>query len=204
MVAMSPTVAIVYHSGFGHTRVIANSILRAAEQMDADARLFNVADLNANQEEFDNAANALSGFDAIIFGCPTYMGGPSAEFKTFMDKTSRIWFTQGWRDKIAAGFTCSGLPSGDKLATIQALACFAAQHSMIWVPQGHIAVNEGAGEQEVNRLGGFLGNMSQAGQVPPDQEPGHADIVTAEAFGRRVVVAARRWRAGRPVANVPN
>jgi NAD(P)H dehydrogenase (quinone) len=204
MVAMSPTIAIVYHSGFGHTRVIANSIQRVAEEMGADARLFNVTDLNGNQEAFNNAMNTLSHFDAIIFGCPTYMGGPSAEFKNFMDKTSRIWFNQGWANKIAAGFTCSGLPSGDKLATLQALAGFAAQHSMIWVPQGHIAANEGAGEQDVNRLGGFLGNMSQAGQVPPDQEPGHADIVTAEAFGRRIVAAAQRWRRGAPALNAPN
>src|SRR4029077_994413 len=30
--------------------------------------------------------------DAIIFGTPTYMGGPSAQFKVFSDASSDVWF----------------------------------------------------------------------------------------------------------------
>ena len=43
------------------------------------------------------------------------MGGPAAQFKAFADATAGKWFTSAWKDKIAAGFTVSMSPSGDKL-----------------------------------------------------------------------------------------
>ena len=43
--------------------------------------------------------------DAIIFGSPTYMAGPSAAFKAFMDATSGRYAEQAWADKLAVGFT---------------------------------------------------------------------------------------------------
>ncbi len=53
-----------------------------------------------------------------------------------MDGTSEIWALQSWRDKLAAAFTHSAAPSGDKLGTLTQLAVFAAQHGMIWVGLG--------------------------------------------------------------------
>jgi NAD(P)H dehydrogenase (quinone) len=46
--------------------------------------------------------------DAIVFGCPTYMGGASAVFKTFAEQSLRQWLDNlRWRRKVAAGFTHS-------------------------------------------------------------------------------------------------
>lgn len=42
----------------------------------------------------------------------------------------------GWKDKIAAGFTNSGLRSGDKLAPLIQVALFAAQHGTHWANLG--------------------------------------------------------------------
>jgi len=39
--------------------------------------------------------NALNAADAIVFGTPTYMGGYSAQFKTFIDACGGIWYQQG-------------------------------------------------------------------------------------------------------------
>ena len=64
-------------------------------------------------EEAASQSDALDRSDAIIFGCPTYMGGPSAQFKTFADATSKLWYEQRWKDKLAAGFTNSGSPAGE-------------------------------------------------------------------------------------------
>lgn len=190
------SVAVIYHSSYGHTRVIADSIARGLDYSNLEVRLINVDEIQS-QEAFNACMVDLNSFDGIVFGCPTYMGGPSAQFKAFMDRTSSVWFRQGWKNKIAGGFTCSGNPSGDKLATLQALAIFAAQHSMLWVNQGHIAANEGNNSNpEVNRLGSFLGCMAQAGQVPADQEPGPADQLTAELYGRRIGEVVRTWRRG--------
>ena len=79
--------------------------------------------------------------DAIIFGSPTYMGSASAPMKAFMDASSKVWFTQGWKDKLAAGFTVSSNQSGDKLATLQQFVTFALQHSMLWIGTGMMGGN---------------------------------------------------------------
>ncbi len=88
------------------------------------------------------------------------MGSASAQFKGFMDATSRTVFAKGgkWANKVAAGFTNSASRSGDKLATLQQIAIFAAQHGMHWVnlglPPGHN--NSKSTEDSLNRHGFFL------------------------------------------------
>lgn len=178
-------VSIVYHSGYGHTKVIAEAVVRGAVSVPGvQAQLVPV-------EEVEQHWDTLAASDAIIFGSPTYMGSVSGPFKMFMDASAKVWFEQTWKDKLSAGFTNSMGLSGDKLNTLQTLAIFAAQHSMLWVGLGEMVDPNG-----VNRLSSYLGAMTQAGNVPPDQEPGVADQATGEALGRRVAKAAVRWSKG--------
>ncbi|HCE6610029.1 TPA: flavodoxin family protein [Pseudomonas aeruginosa] len=44
-------------------------------------------------EELDEVARLVEA-DAIVFGSPTYMGGPAWQFKKFADATSKPWFVQ--------------------------------------------------------------------------------------------------------------
>jgi multimeric flavodoxin WrbA len=178
-------VSIVYHSGFGHTKVIAEAVARGARQIaGTEVQVVPV-------ESVEQHWGALEASDAIIFGSPTYMGTVSGPFKSFMDASAKTWFEQKWKDKLAAGFTNSGGLSGDKLNTLQTLAVFAAQHGMLWVGQAEAVVPGG-----VNRLSSYLGAMTQAGNVSPEEEPGSADQATGEAFGKRVAHAAARWLRG--------
>lgn len=178
-------VAVVYHSGFGHTKVIAEAVVRGAASIaGTHVDLIPVADI-------EQRWGTLEAAEAIIFGTPTYMGSVSGPFKMFMDASAAVWFEQKWKDKLAAAFTHSGGLSGDKLNTLQTLAIFAAQHSMLWIGLGEMVDPNG-----VNRLSSYLGAMTQAGNVPPDQEPGAADQATGEALGRRVAKAAERWSKG--------
>lgn len=179
-------IAIVFHSGFGHTKVLAEQVKAGAEQVaGTQAQLIPV-------EEVDARWGDLEAADAIIFGSPTYMGNVSGPFKGFMDASSKAWLERKWQDKLAAGFTISGSPSGDKLNTLQSLMIFAMQHGMVWVGNADLPYNE----QGINRLGSFSGVMAQAGQVPPDQEPNTADRLSAEVLGRRVAASAVRWAKG--------
>lgn len=185
------TVAVVYHSGFGHTRVQAEAVHRGAAAVEGTmALLIPVEEIEAHWDDLDRA-------DAIIFGTPTYMAGPSAAFKAFLDATSPRWQEQRWRDKLGAGFTNSAGMNGDKLATLQALSLFAMQHGMVWVglglpPGNH--TSEGSSE-DLNRLAGFLGAMAQSNaDQPADVVPPPADQRTAEHLGARVARTALRWR----------
>jgi NAD(P)H dehydrogenase (quinone) len=181
--AVMSQIAIVYHSGFGHTRVVAESVRSGAElEPGTNARLVPV-------EEIDAHWGTLEAADAIVFGSPTYMGNVSGPFKTFMDASSKPWLEQKWKDKLAAGFTISGSPSGDKLNTLQSLMIFAMQHGMVWVGNAEMPYNE----EGINRLGSFTGLMAQAGQVAPEVEPNAADRKSAERLGQRIAKAAARW-----------
>lgn len=191
-----PKVAVVYHSGFGHTKAVASSIARGAAGVDGvDATLISVDDLPppASDRTLTGLWTELDAADAIIMGCPTYMGSVSARFKVFMETSGGIWGRQGWKDKLAAGFTNAGGLSGDKLNCLIDIAMFAAQHSMIWVSQGLFYDAEG-----VNRMGSWLGMQAQSDDGPADQTPPPEDHRTAELFGERVALATARWVRGRP------
>lgn len=186
------TIAIVYHSVGGRTRMLAEAVARgAASDGTTTAVLHAVPDV-------DHAA--LAAADAIVFGCPTYMGSASAAFKGFMDGTSAVWALQGWRDKLAAAFTHSAAPSGDKLGTLMQLAVFAAQHGMVWVGLGLPPTYAGAMPETAatNRLGSHLGAMAQS--PPGARGLPESDAATAEHLGRRVADAARRWGSTGPAA----
>lgn len=138
--------------------------------------------------------------DAIIFGSPTYMGSVSAPFKAFMDRSSKTWAGQKWKDKVAAGFTNSASQSGDKLNTLIQLTVFAAQHGMHWVNLGLMpGTNSSQGSAEdLNRLGSYLGAMAQSNHdVGPDIAPIIADLKTVAHLGRRVAEVTWRFAAQR-------
>jgi NAD(P)H dehydrogenase (quinone) len=192
-------IAIVYHSASGRTRALAEAVARGAESANGDG---NVVAHVLSVEDAMRAQAVLGAADAIVFGCPTYMGSASAQFKAFMDATSAVWALQGWRDKLAAGFTHSAAPSGDKLGTLTQLAVFAAQHGMVWVGLGLPPTYAGAvaADDDTNRLGSHLGAMAQSrpggGVLPP------GDVKTAEHLGRRVAEAAQRWGAAARAAAI--
>lgn len=185
------TIATIYHSGHGHTKAVAEHIHTGVQAVTgATSHLVSVADLPAPdpQAGYADAWKVLDKADALIMGCPTYMGSVSAGFKVFMESSSGKWAKQVWRDKLAAGFTLGGGLSGDKLNALTDLAVFSGQHSMIWVSQGLHDAGEG-----INRMGSYLGYMAQTSNAPPDQTPPPEDRKTAELFGERVARAAVRW-----------
>lgn len=193
----APTVAVAYHSGFGHTAVLARAVADGARSAGAAVALLAVDALT------DADWAVLDGADAIVFGTPTYMGNVSAGFQAFTERTGRRCQEGTWRDKLAAGFTNSGAKSGDKVATLMSLAVFAAQHHMHWVNLGLVAGwNSSAGSaDDLNRLGFFLGAGAQTDvDAGPDGVP-DADVRTCRHLGRRVAGVAAQLTAGRRITS---
>lgn len=182
-------VAIVYHSGFGHTQKQAEAVAAGVARVaGAKALLVPVAEAEARIAEI-NAA------DAIIFGSPTYMGSISAPFKAFMDYSSQVWYGRGWKDKVGAGFTNSASQSGDKFNTLVQLTTFAAQHGMIWVGLDLLPGNNNSkgSVNDLNRLGSFLGAMAQSNaDEGPDAGPIQSDLDTAAHLGQRVATLTKQ------------
>jgi multimeric flavodoxin WrbA len=186
-------VAVVYHSGFGHTQALAESVATGARSVGnaVNVALIPVAEAEARGEELDRA-------DAIIFGSPTYMGGVSADFARFKDWSSKRWYADAWKDKIASGFTSSASWSGDKLSTLNQLMTLAMQHGMVWVGLGLKPGNNHSkgSNADLNRVGSFLGAMAQANGDQGVEGIAASDFATMEALGRRVVEIAHRHKLG--------
>lgn len=189
-------VAVVYHSGYGHTAAVAKAVARGAAGVDgANAKLISVTDIDRHWNDLKNA-------DAIIFGAPTYMGGASAPFKAFMDASSKVWAEQGWKDKVAAGFTHSGSQGGDKFNTVTQLFTFAMQHGMIWSGLGLLPGNNSSmgGVNDLNRLGSSTGALTQSNVDQGAEAILGSELKTAEHLGRRVAQLALRLVSEREVA----
>jgi NAD(P)H dehydrogenase (quinone) len=180
-------IVVVYHSGYGHTQRMAQAVARGA-----GAQLLAIdADGNLPPGGWD----LLKAADAIVFGAPTYMGSVSWQFKKFADASSRPWYAQEWKDKIAAGFTNSAGMSGDKQGTLTTLFTLAMQHSMIWVSQGLMPSNtRGAQRDDVNYLVSYSGAMAQSPSDAGADAMSPGDLETARLFGERIAEIATRFR----------
>lgn len=150
-------------------------------------------DIQNGRYKNDAIMAQLDASDAIIFGTPTYMGGPAGQFKCFADATGEKWFQRKWVNKVGAAFTVSGGPSGDKLNTLEYCFILGMQHGMIWVGMGETPLTNDKG---INRLSSYVGAMGQAMTEPPEVAPNEADKLTGESLGRRVAEATLRWVKG--------
>jgi NAD(P)H dehydrogenase (quinone) len=180
-------VVVVYHSGYGHTQRLAQAVAEGA-----GARLLAI-DADGNLPE--GGWEALASADAIVFGSPTYMGGPSWQFKKFADASSKAWFGQAWKDKLFAGFTNSASMNGDKFNTLAYFFTLAMQHGGLWVGNGMMPANSKAAKRDdVNWLGTFSGAVAQSPSDASPAEMAPGDLETGRQFGKRVTAAAARWK----------
>ncbi len=180
-------VAVVFHSGYGHTLRMAQAV---AEGAGAD-----LVAIDAEGNVSDSGWATLNAADAIIMGSPTYMGSVSWQFKKFADASSKPWFSQAWKDKIFAGFTNSATMNGDKLSTLHYLFTLAMQQGGIWVGTALMPSNSKAAQRnDINFVGSFSGAMAQS---PSDASPAEmlaGDLETARLFGQRVADVTARFK----------
>ena len=182
---MTKTV-VVFHSGYGHTQRMAQSV--------ADGAQAELLAIDAEGNLPDGGWEALAAADAIVFGSPTYMGSVSWQFKKFADASSKVWFTQGWKDKLFAGFTNSASMNGDKLSTLHYLFTLSMQHGGLWVGTALMSANsKAATRNDVNYLGSFSGAMAASPSDAGANEMLPGDLETARLFGARVMEVAARW-----------
>jgi NAD(P)H dehydrogenase (quinone) len=179
-------IVIVYHSGYGHTKKVAEAV--------AEGSGGSLLAIDAEGNLPEGGWEQLAAAKAIVFGSPTYMGSVSWQFKKFADASSKPWFTQVWKDKLAAGFTNSATLNGDKLSTLHYLFTLSQQHSMFWVGTGMMpANNKAATRADINNVGSFSGLMTATPSDASVDEMVPGDIATAKAFGQRVAAATAKF-----------
>lgn len=196
-----PIITIVYHSLNGHVTKLAEAVENGAGSVEG-VEVLRLAiigeDIDKGRWNNPEILAHLEKSSAIIFGAPTHMGDVSGQMKCFLDATSKYFFRRTWANKLAAGFTSSFYPSGDKLQTLSTFVTFAMQQGMLWI--GHNAASfEEVGPKiyepaSINRLGGWTGVMATSHPwSSPELFPNEADLSAGYALGRRVSEAAIRW-----------
>ncbi|WP_151740178.1 flavodoxin family protein [Acinetobacter nosocomialis] len=184
------TVAIIYYSRQGHTQFIAQQIQTGIlSHQDIEVDLLNAEDLIENPE-------TLIKYDGLIWGSPTYLGGVSSKLKQLMDATGPLWKKQNFKGKLAAGFTVSSLPAGDKQSTLISIFTFCMQHGMLWVgnpimPEQHQGIPYA---QAANRLGSWSGLMAQAEHSSNADRFDEGDIKTAQQFGENFALTLNAYQ----------
>ena len=178
-------IVVVFHSGYGHTQRVAQAV--------ADGASAELIAIDADGNLPEGGWETLAAADAIVFGSPTYMGGPSWQFKKFADASSKVWFTRGWQDKVFGGFTNSASFNGDKQVTLQYLNTLASQHGGLWVSLGLPPANtKAATRNDVNNLGGSVGLLVQSPSDASAAEVPQGDLDTAKLYGARVAAIAAK------------
>ncbi|MEO8249379.1 MAG: flavodoxin family protein [Burkholderiales bacterium] len=179
-------ITVLYHSGYGHTQRLAQAV--------ADGAGATLIAIDADGELPDGGWEALDSADAVILGAPTYMGGPSWQFKKFADATSKAWFRQAWKDKLFAGFTNSAGLSGDKFSTLTYFFTLAMQHGGLWVGLGSMPDNSKAAKRDdPNHLCAYSGAMAQSPTDASAAEMSPGDLETGRQLGQRVAEMAGRF-----------
>ena len=185
-----PTLAVVYFSATGTTATLADAICSGAQELVSTCSYRVVGtDIVDGRFRNEDALVLVDCADAVVFGSPTYMGGPAAQFKAFADASGDRWSEGRWKDKLAAGFTTGTCPNGDQSHTLAYFTVLAAQHGMIWCSLDIPGGCDAAGR---NRLGTQIGLATQG----PSAALTEADILTARHLGRRVATLTLRMGAG--------
>jgi multimeric flavodoxin WrbA len=181
-------IVIVYRSGYGHTQKVAQAV--------AEGSGGTLLAIDAEGKLPEGGWEQLAAAQAVVFGSPTYMGSVSWQFKKFADASSKPWFSQQWKNKLAAGFTNSATMNGDKLSTLHYLFTLSQQHGMLWAGTGMMPSNsKAATRNDLNYVGSSSGLMTTTPSDAGTDEMVAGDITTAKAFGQRIAEAAALLRA---------
>ncbi|WP_456296718.1 flavodoxin family protein [Vibrio sp. AK197] len=178
-----PKIGIVFYSKQGNTSSLAKHIEEGIQSQDIPVMSIKIQDNDIVAGRYQNSAifDMLVGCDAIVFGSPTYMGSPAAQFKAFMDASSDCYVAKAWRNKIAAGFTSGGSLNGEQQQTLLAMFALACQHGMLWAG---LDVSQFTDTLNLNRTGSSLGLV--ASPQPNHQQIEDNDLATAFYFGQRI------------------
>lgn len=142
-------ILIVYYSMYGHIHKMAEAmaegasgvkgaevVMRQVPETLPDEVLQKMGALEA-RKAFSEVALAtvdeLAGADAIIFGTPTRFGVMSAQMKSFLDATGKLWMSGGLVGKVGSAFTSTGTQHGGQESTILSMHIPMMAHGLVLV-----------------------------------------------------------------------
>ncbi len=118
-------ISVIYDSKTSNTATMADYIAEGLQQVEGvEAKTFHI---DAIDEDFAKASGAL------IFGCPTYMGGPTAAFYDFLEKRAG---KLGLAGKLGGAFATEQYIHGGADLTIMRIAEHILVFGMLFYSSG--------------------------------------------------------------------
>ena len=201
-------IQIIFHSMSGHVYKLAESIAAGAREVyETGVALYQVPELIPQETLVATGAQASrSAFshipvatpeqmveaDAIIFGTPTRFGMMSAQMRSFLDHTGKLWKQGSLVGKIGSVFVSTATQHGGQETTISSFHTSLLHHGMIVVgvpysEQRLLQVNEVSG-------GSPYGASTLSGG-DGDRWPSANELAIARYQGRHVADIAKRLHA---------
>lgn len=145
---MSPKIAIIIYSMYGHIATLAESVKSGIEAAGGAATIYQIAEtlpedilklLHAPPKPaYPILAPAeIAQFDAFLIGVPTRYGNFPAQWKSFWDATGQLWASGGLAGKYAGVFVSTASPGGGQESTIISTLSTFTHHGIIYVPLGY-------------------------------------------------------------------
>ena len=140
--------AVIYHSLWGHMRILAESFKEGAESVDGvNVSLYLAPETmpkrvlkkmhTVDQPDYPVAsADTLEKSDAICFGISTRFGMISAQMKSLMDSCGGLWQKGSLVGKPATIIFGTGTQSGGQETTALTTLPFLVHQGMVYVPMG--------------------------------------------------------------------
>jgi NAD(P)H dehydrogenase (quinone) len=191
-------ILVVYYSLYGHTKKMADAVVKGIRNTGAEASLKRVAEtlspdiiemMGAKeiQKELSKVpvvtTEDLDGANAVIFGSPTRFGNMCAQMKQFLDSTGGLWQAGKLIGKPGAVFTSTATQHGGQEATILSIHTVLLHHGMIIVGLPYSF----AGQMRVDEVtGGSPYGASTIAASDGSRMSSETELSGAEFLGKRV------------------
>lgn len=138
-------VLVLYYSMFGHIEIMAQALAEGVREVEGvDAVIKRVPEtipedqalamgVKINQPAPIATVEELPDYDAIIFGTPTRFGDMTAQMRSFLDHTGKLWTNGRLIGKVGSVFTSSATQHGGQESTILSFYTTLLHHGMVIV-----------------------------------------------------------------------
>jgi NAD(P)H dehydrogenase (quinone) len=138
-------VLVLYYSMFGHIEIMAQALAEGVREVEGvDAVIKRVPEtlpedqalamgVKINQPAPIATVEELPDYDAIIFGTPTRFGDMTAQMRSFLDHTGKLWTNGRLIGKVGSVFTSSATQHGGQESTLLSFYTTLLHHGMVIV-----------------------------------------------------------------------
>lgn len=136
-------VLVLYYSMFGHIEIMAQALAEGVREVEGvEAIIKRVPETLPDDQalamgvKIDQPApiatvEELPDYDAIIFGTPTRFGDMTAQMRSFLDRTGKLWTNGRLIGKVGSVFTSSATQHGGQESTILSFYTTLLHHGMV-------------------------------------------------------------------------